>query len=30
MRKVAFREIKWDPEIMDHLTYALSGADHVE
>ncbi|KAM3736340.1 hypothetical protein ACB098_10G155500 [Castanea mollissima] len=37
MRKVAFREIKWDPEIMDHLTYALSItgqmellADHVE
>ena len=30
MRKVAFLEIKWDPEIMDHLTYALSDADHVE
>ncbi|KAK4559849.1 hypothetical protein RGQ29_008863 [Quercus rubra] len=37
MRKVAFLEIKWDPEIMDHLTYALSItgqlellADHVE
>lgn len=37
MRKVAFREIDWDPEIMEHLTYALSVseqfeflADHVE
>ncbi|CAL8996213.1 unnamed protein product [Prunus brigantina] len=37
MKKVALREIKWDPEIMDHLTYALSVtglfellADHVE
>lgn len=37
MRKVAFQEIKWDAEIMDHLTYALSItgqfellADHVE
>ncbi|KAK9270659.1 hypothetical protein L1049_026241 [Liquidambar formosana] len=37
MRKVAFREIDWDSEIMDHLTYALSVsgqfeflADHVE
>ncbi|KAH0994281.1 hypothetical protein GBA52_018145 [Prunus armeniaca] len=37
MKKVALREIKWDPEIMDHLTFALSVtglfellADHVE
>lgn len=37
IKKVALREIKWDPEIMDHLTYALSVtglfellADHVE
>ncbi|XP_041017109.1 protein NPGR1 [Juglans microcarpa x Juglans regia] len=37
MRKVALREIKWDTEIMDHLTYAFSItgqfellADHVE
>ena len=37
MRKVALREIKWDAEIMDHLTYALSItgqfellAEHVE
>lgn len=37
MRKVALHEIKWDPEIMDHLTYALSIsgqfellAEHVE
>lgn len=37
MKKVAFGEIKWDAEIMDHLTYALSItgrfellADHVE
>lgn len=30
MRKVAFWEIKWDPEIMDHLTYALSIIDQME
>ncbi|KAI5354332.1 hypothetical protein L3X38_007227 [Prunus dulcis] len=37
IKKVALHEIKWDPEIMDHLTYALSVtglfellADHVE
>lgn len=37
MKKVTRQEIKWDPEIMDHLTYALSItgqfevlADHVE
>lgn len=37
MRKVAFREIVWDAEIMEHLTYALSVsgqfeflADHIE
>ena len=37
MRKVAFHEIKWDQEILDHLTYALSIsgqfdllAEHVE
>lgn len=37
MRKVALHEIKWDPEIMYHLTYALSIsgqfellAEHVE
>lgn len=37
MRKAALREITWDAEIMDHLTYALSVngqfellADHVE
>ncbi|XP_058081128.1 protein NPGR1 [Magnolia sinica] len=37
MRKVAFREIAWDSEIMDHLTFALSVsgqfivlADHIE
>lgn len=24
MRKVTLKEIEWDPEIMDHLTYALS------
>ncbi|XP_062097089.1 protein NPGR1 [Humulus lupulus] len=37
MRKVSSLEIKWDQEIMDHLTYALSVsgqfellADHVE
>lgn len=37
VRKVALLEIKWDAEIMDHLTYALSItgqfellADHVE
>ncbi|PQP93439.1 protein NPGR1 [Prunus yedoensis var. nudiflora] len=37
IKKLALREIKWDPEIMDHLTYALSVtglfellADHVE
>lgn len=37
MRKVALHEIKWDPEIVDHLTYALSVsglfellAEHVE
>ena len=30
MRKVAFWEIKWDPEIMDHLTYALSITDQME
>ncbi|KAL5559177.1 hypothetical protein UlMin_035388 [Ulmus minor] len=29
-RKVALREIKWDPEIMDHLTYALSIAGQFE
>nr|AJT59693.1 No pollen germination related 1 protein [Dimocarpus longan] len=37
MEKVAYKEIKWDEEIMDHLTYALSIsgqfellAEHVE
>ncbi|KAJ4962269.1 hypothetical protein NE237_022208 [Protea cynaroides] len=37
MQKVAFQEIVWDPEILEHLTYALSVsgqfgflADHVE
>ncbi|XP_015577363.3 protein NPGR1 [Ricinus communis] len=37
MKKVAYGEIKWDEEIMNHLTYALSVigqfellADHVE
>ncbi|KAL5706765.1 hypothetical protein ACHQM5_024889 [Ranunculus cassubicifolius] len=37
MRKVAFKEISWDPEIMEHLTFALSVsgqfeflADHLE
>lgn len=37
MKKVTMQEIKWDPEIMDHLSYALSIteqfevlADHVE
>ncbi|XP_043713249.1 protein NPGR1 isoform X2 [Telopea speciosissima] len=37
MQKVAFQEIVWDPEIIEHLTYALSVshqfgvlADHVE
>ncbi|XP_077233826.1 no pollen germination related 1 [Tasmannia lanceolata] len=36
-RKIAFQEIPWDPEIMDHLTFALSIsgqfqilADHIE
>ncbi|XP_042509518.1 protein NPGR1 isoform X2 [Macadamia integrifolia] len=37
MQKVAFQEIAWDPEIIEHLTFALSVssqfgflADHVE
>ncbi|KAF9621177.1 hypothetical protein IFM89_016671 [Coptis chinensis] len=37
MRKITFEEIRWDPEIMDHLTFALSVsgqfeflAEHVE
>lgn len=30
MGKVAFQEISWDPEIMDHLTFALSLSGHFE
>lgn len=30
MGKVTMQEIKWDPEIMDHLTYALSVTGHCE
>lgn len=30
MGKVTKQEIKWDPEIMDHLTYALSITGHCE
>lgn len=30
MQKVAFGEIKWDAEIMDHLTFALSVSGHFE
>ncbi|KAL6013041.1 hypothetical protein ACLOJK_003531 [Asimina triloba] len=29
MRKVTYREITWDPEIMDHLTFALSISERV-
>ncbi|KAJ0982138.1 hypothetical protein J5N97_010393 [Dioscorea zingiberensis] len=30
MKKVAYQEISWDPEIMDHLTYALSVSGQYE
>ncbi|KAL1170592.1 hypothetical protein V6Z11_A05G223600 [Gossypium hirsutum] len=30
MQKVAFGEIKWDAEIMDHLNFALSVSGHFE
>ncbi|XP_059633218.1 protein NPGR1 [Cornus florida] len=30
MRKVLHGEIEWDPEIMDHLTFALSVSGHFE
>lgn len=30
MRKVAFQEIRWDAEIMDHLSYALSLSGQFE
>lgn len=30
MRKIAFEEIPWDPEIMDHLTFALSISGQFE
>lgn len=30
MKKVAFQEISWDPEIMDHLIYALAVSEQYE
>ncbi|KAK0576205.1 hypothetical protein LWI29_013690 [Acer saccharum] len=30
MEKVAYKELEWDEEIMDHLTYALSITGHFE
>ncbi|KAL6215399.1 hypothetical protein ACLB2K_014829 [Fragaria x ananassa] len=30
MKKVALKQIKWDPEVMDHLSYALSVTGQFE
>ncbi|KAH6822117.1 no pollen germination related 1 [Perilla frutescens var. hirtella] len=30
MQKVLYGEIEWDPEIMDHLTFALTTSGHFE
>jgi tetratricopeptide (TPR) repeat protein len=30
VKKLAFQEIKWDPDLVNHLTYALSLSGHYE
>ena len=30
IRKLAFKEIRWDPDLVNHLTYALSVSGHYE
>lgn len=30
IRKLAFQQIKWDPDLVNHLTYALSLSGHYE